>query len=101
MALASRHSKVKVEEIIGIRGFSLDRVLENDEGFLRDDQDHQHDESVTSVGIECPGECDQERLNAWIGGLLRERGTDIFRTKGVLAVPGRLRMLLAVDASGC
>ena len=39
------------------------------------------------VGIECPGECDREKLNAWIAKLLTERGTDIFRTKGVLAAP--------------
>lgn len=41
---------------------------------------------ICQVGIECAGECDQEKLNNWIAKLLRERGTDIFRTKGVLAV---------------
>lgn len=45
------------------------------------------------VGIECPGECDQEKLNIWIATLLRERGVDIFRTKGVLAVPWRVDVL--------
>jgi len=76
----TQNSNVQVDEIIGIRGFSLDRVLESDAGFLKDDQDHQHDQSVSSVGIECAGECDQEKLNSWIATLLRERGTDIFRT---------------------
>ena len=28
-------------------------------------------------------------MDAWLGGLLRERGVDIFRSKGVLAVRGR------------
>jgi len=84
----TQNSKVQVQEIMGIKGFSLDRVLESDAEFLRDDQDHQHDQSVSSVGIECAGECDQEKLNNWIAKLLRERGTDIFRTKGVLAVKG-------------
>lgn len=42
--------------------------------------------TICQVGIECAGECDQEKLNNWIAKLLRERGTDIFRTKGVLAV---------------
>ncbi|CAJ1380679.1 unnamed protein product [Effrenium voratum] len=45
----TQKSKVKVEEIIGIRGFSLDRVLDSDAEFLRDDQDHQHDQTVSSV----------------------------------------------------
>eukprot|EP00434_Breviolum_minutum_P027368 symbB.v1.2.024197.t2/scaffold2271.1/size83755/5 len=83
----TQNSKVQVQEIMGIKGFSLDRVLESDAEFLSD-QDHQHDQSVSSVGIECAGECDQEKLNNWIAKLLRERGTDIFRTKGVLAVKG-------------
>ena len=33
----------------GIKGFSLDRVLESDAEFLRSDQDHQHDQSVSSA----------------------------------------------------
>ncbi|CAE7193243.1 CBWD1 [Symbiodinium natans] len=84
----TQNAKVDLTEIIGIKGFSLDRVLEADSEFLRDEQEHQHDQTVSSVGIECPGECDQARLNAWIAKLLTERGTDIFRTKGVLAVKG-------------
>jgi len=86
--IRTQHSKVDLKQILGIRGFSLDRVLEADGEFLRDEQDHQHDSSVSSVGIECGGECDLERLNAWIASLLKEKGVDIFRTKGVLAVKG-------------
>jgi len=50
--------------------------------------DHEHDETVTSVGIEVGGELDPERLNTWLGGLLREKGQDIFRSKGILAIAG-------------
>jgi G3E family GTPase len=49
---------------------------------------HEHDESVTSVGIEHSGPLDLQRLNAWISWLLRERGTEIFRSKGVLNIAG-------------
>eukprot|EP00933_Yihiella_yeosuensis_P060442 TRINITY_DN63204_c0_g1_i1.p1 TRINITY_DN63204_c0_g1~~TRINITY_DN63204_c0_g1_i1.p1 ORF type:complete len:484 (+),score=109.64 TRINITY_DN63204_c0_g1_i1:2-1453(+) len=84
----TQYSKIDFNEVIGIRGFSLDRVLEADAEFLSDDQDHQHDATVSSVGIECSGECDLERLNTWVSTLLKERGTDIFRTKGILAVKG-------------
>jgi G3E family GTPase len=38
------------------------------------------------VGIDLPGDLDDAKLNAWFGGLLRERGTDIFRMKGVLSI---------------
>ncbi len=50
--------------------------------------DHEHDEEVTSVGITTPGEVDPTKLNEWIGELLRTKGNDIFRSKGVLAVKG-------------
>ena len=34
------------------------------------------------------GDLDADRLNAWLSGLLRDRGQDIFRSKGVLAIAG-------------
>jgi G3E family GTPase len=48
--------------------------------------DHEHDESVSSVGIEVEGDLDPTRLNAWLSELLQTKGPDIFRSKGVLAV---------------
>jgi G3E family GTPase len=73
--------------VLDVGAFDLERALELDPAFLTE-TDHQHDESVTSVGFEVPGELDGERLNAWLGTLLREQGVDIFRSKGILAVAG-------------
>ena len=50
--------------------------------------DHEHDEEVTSVGIVRDGDLDSVKLDAWLNRLLAEKGTDIFRSKGVLAVRG-------------
>ncbi|MBK7450202.1 MAG: GTP-binding protein [Anaerolineales bacterium] len=47
---------------------------------------HEHDDEVTSVGITTPGDLDDKKLNAWLGKLLREKGVDIFRMKGVLSI---------------
>jgi G3E family GTPase len=49
----------------------------------------RHDNTVSSVGIEVEGECDANRLNAWLGDLLMDKGADIFRMKGVLAIKGQ------------
>jgi G3E family GTPase len=49
---------------------------------------HEHDNEVTSVGIEVPGDLDATKLNAWLGNLLRTQGPDIFRMKGVLSIKG-------------
>jgi G3E family GTPase len=50
---------------------------------------HTHDETVSSVGIHTNGSVDAKKLNVWMSGLLREKGTDIFRMKGILSVQGQ------------
>ncbi len=42
--------------------------------------DHEHDDDISSVGIEAGGELEPERLNAWLSKLLQEKGQDIFRS---------------------
>jgi len=82
------NSEVDMDFIVGINSFDLDNVVEMDDVFLDDGHDHLHDERVTSVGIDMPGEVVQQKLNDWISGLLKEKGVDIFRSKGILAVQG-------------
>ncbi len=50
---------------------------------------HTHDNEVTSVGIAMPGDLDSSKFNNWLGTLLREKGADIFRMKGVLSIAGQ------------
>lgn len=47
--------------------------------------DHEHDEEVTSVGINTPGDLNLDRFQAWLDDLLANQGPDIFRMKGVLS----------------
>jgi G3E family GTPase len=49
---------------------------------------HEHDDEVSSVGIEIAGDLDPRKLNAWLGNLLRTQGPDIFRMKGILSIKG-------------
>ena len=62
-------------------------MLETDPEFLTETE-HQHDQSVTSVGIDLPGDVDGDRLNEWLRTLLREQGADIFRSKGIISLAG-------------
>lgn len=48
--------------------------------------DHEHDEEVTSVGVQIPGELDVQKLQGWMNELLATKGPDIYRSKGVLSV---------------
>jgi G3E family GTPase len=55
---------------------------------------HEHSDAVTSVGIRQSGDLDGKRLNDWISELLRTRGGDIYRMKGVLSVKGSGKRLV-------
>jgi len=83
-----QNSQVDMDYLLGIQAFDLDKILEMDDGFLADDAEHQHDDRVTSVGFNVKGEVAQDKLNEWLSWLLKEKGVDIFRTKGILAVQG-------------
>lgn len=50
--------------------------------------DHEHDDAVTSVGIESDRACDPRKVSDWLTNLLREQGNDIFRMKGVFSLEG-------------
>lgn len=79
--------KVDLDFILDVRGFDLNRILDFDPEFLQD-SDHQHDQSVTSVGFVHKGRMNQDKFETWIRKLLMEQGTDIFRSKGVLYFKG-------------
>ena len=40
------------------------------------------------MGIDLPGDLNENKLNQWMGELLQTKGTDIFRMKGVLSIAG-------------
>jgi G3E family GTPase len=49
---------------------------------------HTHDDDITSVGIIDERPLNQDKFNHWISYILRTKGTDIFRSKGVLYFEG-------------
>ncbi len=50
--------------------------------------DHEHEDEVASVGINCSGELNPTRLNAWLSNILQTKGQDIYRMKGILNIKG-------------
>ena len=59
-----------------------------DPEFLDTDAEHEHDQRVTSTSARFEGELNVNKLNRWIGKMMRDKGEDLFRYKGVLAVKG-------------
>ncbi len=56
--------------------------------FFEYEASHTHDDAVTSVGIDRAGNVDLKKFNQWISGLLQTKGTDIFRSKGIISIHG-------------
>jgi len=81
-------SEVDVSMVLDIQAFDLDRTLETNPNFLDLDGSSTHDASVTSWGIHTPGEVSLMHFQRFLIPMLRRRGDQIFRMKGVLAIEG-------------
>lgn len=84
----TQNSLLDPKELINIGSFDLDRTLEMDPEFLDTDSEHEHDQRVTSTSARFEGELNVNKLERWIGTLMRDKGEDLFRYKGVLSVKG-------------
>ena len=82
-ALFTEHKPAEFAARLQMNGEDLTPVYEHEYK-----PDHEHDDQITSVGINIPGDLDSKRLNKWLGELLQTRGTDIFRMKGILSIQG-------------
>jgi G3E family GTPase len=77
------HCAMPVAEVLDRGAFDLSRILEIEPNFLGEDT-HEHDDAITSVSLRATRPLDAEKFNAWISELLRVRGIDILRCKGIL-----------------
>ena len=82
----SCQSKVGVDQVLDIKGFDLKRTLEMDPEFLNTDGEHAHDTSVSSLSLGSDLDLDLDLVQDWVGTLLEEKGKDLYRMKGVLAI---------------
>ena len=82
----SNHCDVALDAVLDRGGFDLDRILKLEPDFLGENA-HEHDDRIGSVSLE-GGEIDMRKFEAWIRGFLAERGPDVLRTKGILALKG-------------
>ena len=81
----TKDGDISMDSVLGIKAFDLKQALHIDPDFLDEDA-HEHDESVFSVSIVEEGSVDGDKFNRWIYQLLQDRGTDIFRMKGILDI---------------
>ena len=84
----TQNSIINPKELINIGAFDLEKTLEMDPEFLDTEAEHEHDDRVTSTSMKFEGELNVNKLERYIGSLMREHGENLFRYKGVLAVKG-------------
>ena len=84
----TENSLIDPKELINIGSFDLQRTIDMDPEFLDTEAEHEHDARVTSTSSRFEGELNVNKLQNWIGDLMRTKGEDLFRYKGVLAVKG-------------
>ncbi|NJN22151.1 MAG: GTP-binding protein [Leptolyngbya sp. RL_3_1] len=83
----TRDAQIEMDTLLGVNAFDLNNALQIDPDFLNETA-HEHDETVGSIALVESGELDGAKLDAWLGELLRDRGPDIFRMKGILNMAG-------------
>jgi G3E family GTPase len=86
----TQRAEVPIDQVLNQGAFDLNRVLARDPAFLTED-DHEHNDDITSLSFEVEKPIDPEKFNAWIGALLQDKGQDLLRTKGILGYTGENR----------
>lgn len=75
-------------DLLDVRGFNLNAVLEIAPGFLTDGHHHHHKNKIGSFVFRSDRDFDDRRLQDFLGAVARVYGPDLLRYKGVLAVSG-------------
>ena len=83
----ARHGKAAIDDLLDIRGFNLNAILEIEPDFLTD-VDHEHDDDVTSFVFREKRPLDVGRLEDFLGGVVQVYGPNLMRYKGVLNIQG-------------
>jgi G3E family GTPase len=81
----AQHGVAAVDDLLDIRGFNLNAILEIEPDFLTD-VDHEHDDDVTSFVFRESRPLDLERIEDFLGGIVQVYGPQLMRYKGILNV---------------
>jgi len=81
-------SAVSPSDVLNLRAFELQRVLDFDPEFLNEGAEHEHDSTVSSIGLQVEGSVNLTMLESWIQRLITDDGANLYRYKGIISVQG-------------
>jgi len=90
----TKDSNISPKDLLNLKAFDLQRVLDFDPEFLAEDAEHEHDATVSSVGVKLEGDVNMNMLECWIQRLITEDGANLYRYKGIIAVKGMDRKFI-------
>jgi G3E family GTPase len=85
--------EVPLEEVLDIRGFNLNAILELDPEFLAETH-HDHADEVESFVFRSDKPFDGDKLEQFLSGMIQVYGPDLLRYKGVLWMKGNPRRVV-------
>jgi G3E family GTPase len=82
-----------IGEVLDIRGFNLNAILQLDPEFLVDSH-HEHHDQVESFVFKSDKPFDGQKLEQFLSGMIQVYGPDLLRYKGVLWMKGNPRRVV-------
>src|SRR6202521_4404351 len=82
-----------LDEVLDIRGFNLNAILELDPEFLTDIH-HEHHDQVESFVFKSKKPFDGQKLEQFLSGMIQVYGPDLLRYKGILWMKGNARRVV-------
>jgi len=82
-----------IAEVLDIRGFNLNAILQLDPEFLVDSH-HEHHDEVESFVFKSAKPFDGQKLEQFLSGMIQVYGPDLLRYKGVLWMRGNPRRVV-------
>jgi len=89
----ARNGVASIDDLLDIRGFNLNAILEIEPDFLTD-VSHEHDDDVTSFVFRAEKPLDLDRTEDFLNGVIQVYGAKLMRYKGVLSVKGQDRRVV-------
>ena len=82
-----------IKDLLDIRGFNLNAILEIQPDFLTN-SDHEHHDEVGSFVIKADRPLDVRKVDRYIGSLINLYGEQMLRYKGILNIKGEPRRVV-------
>ena len=88
-----RHGVAALDDLLDIHGFNLNAILEIEPDFLTD-VGHEHDDDVTSFVFRESQPLDLDRMEEFLGAIVKVYGPKLMRYKGILNIAGDSRRVV-------